>query len=202
MPSLVSVIETDVDDIRVALRHLEYLHAHTFQSGQITRGRRTSSRGRFRGRIDRINIEVLISVVILRIKDVLAVSRPEISCDRPFGLRGKQARSGERFIHCLDINIASVFPGFQKGDVLAIGRKLRGRNFWIAKDYIAINELWRTTRFVCGGGGEGRNEENTQEDESEVHMRQFLSVDTWNASGRGTTDRRILSRCWLEAQTR
>ena len=112
MPSLVAIIQPDVDHVRIALRHLEYLHPYTFQSGQIARGWRFRSCGRFRGRIDRINIEVLITVVILRIKDILAVSRPEISRDRPFALRGKQARSAERLIHCLHINIASVFPRF------------------------------------------------------------------------------------------
>ena len=98
-----------------------------------------------------------------------AISRPEIPGDRPFGFRGKQARSAERFIHCLHINIASVFPRFHKGDVLAIGRKLRGRNFWVAEDHIAINELRGAIRFVCLCGGEGREQENTHQDESEFH---------------------------------
>ena len=161
MPSLVAIIQPDVDDIRIALRHFEYLHPHTFQSGQIARGRRVRACGGFRGRIDGIHIEVLISVVILGIKDVLAVPRPEISGDRSFGLRGKKPRRAEWLIHGLHINIPSVFPGLQKGDVLSIGRKLGGRNLRVAEDYIAVNELRRAARFVCACGGEGREQENT-----------------------------------------
>jgi len=86
----------------------------------------------------------------------LAVSRPEISADRPLGLRGEETRRAEGRIHGLHINIPSVFPGLQKGDVLSIGRKLGGRNLRVAEDYITVNELWRTARFVCDCGGEGR----------------------------------------------
>ena len=184
MPSLVAIIQADVDHIRIALRNLIYLYAHTLQAGQIARRRRVRAGGGFGGRIYGIHIEVLIAVVILGVEDVLAVSRPEISGDRPLDLRGEETRRAEGLIHGLHINIPSVFPGLQKGDVLSIGRKLSGRNLRVAKDYIAVNELRRTARLVCDCSGEGRKQEYTHEDEAEFqefHMRQFLSADTWNA---------------------
>jgi hypothetical protein len=69
MPSLIPVIQPDVDDIRIALRHLVYHHPHSLQTRQIAIGRCVHSRGGFHRRIYCIDIEVLISVVILGSKE-------------------------------------------------------------------------------------------------------------------------------------
>ena len=71
MPSLVAIIQADVDHIRIALRNLVYQYAHTLQARQIARGRRIRAGGWFGGRIYGIHIEVLIAVVILSVKAYL-----------------------------------------------------------------------------------------------------------------------------------
>ena len=133
MPSLVAIIQADVDHIRIALRNLVYQYAHTLQARHIAFRRRIRAGGWFGGRIYGIHIEVLIAVVIFGVEDILAVSRPEISGDRPLGLHGEETRRAEGLIHGLHINIPSVFPGLQKGDVLSIGRKLGSRNLRVCR---------------------------------------------------------------------
>src|SRR6202035_1834634 len=119
----------------------------------------------FRRRIYRIDIEVLISVVILGKNYVLAVPRPQISGDRSFRLRSKQSCGAKRLIHSLDVNVAGVFPGFQKGDVLAVGGKLGCGNLWVAEDYVTVDQRWRDVRFNSLSCTQGRDQENTHQSE-------------------------------------
>src|SRR5262249_28987582 len=112
---------------------------HTFQPGQVTRRRSVSARGRFRRRIDGIDVEILVAVVVLYIKDELAVTGPEVSRDRTLNLGRQQAGGAKRLIHALHIDVAGVLPRLEEGDVLPVGRDLRASNLRIAKEDLAVD---------------------------------------------------------------
>ena len=139
MPRLVPVVQADVDNVRIRLRHLDQLHAHTLQPRQVARRRSIRSRRWLRCRIDSIDIEVLVSVVILRVNDELAVPRPQIARHRALGLRRQQPRRAERLVHRLHIDVAGVLPRLQECDVVTVWRYLRRRDLRIPENQLAID---------------------------------------------------------------
>src|SRR6185436_18513606 len=119
----------------------------SLKSGQIARGRRIRAGRGFSGRVDGVNVEVLIAVVVFHVQDVLAVAAPEVCRYRTFGFRGQKAGRAERLVDTLDINIARVFPRLGKRNVIPIGRYLGTCDFGVSEKQVAVNDRWQTACF-------------------------------------------------------
>src|SRR5262249_43277750 len=137
VPRLVPVIETHVDEVRIALGKFGYLYPHALEPRQIAGRRRVSARCWFRRWVNGIDVEVLVAIVVLGVKNVLAVARPEITRHRPFRFRREKSSGFERLPDRLDVDIPRVLPRLQKSQILAVGRKLGGGDLRITEDQVA-----------------------------------------------------------------
>src|SRR5262245_16818097 len=144
MPRLVTIVQPNIDDVRIRLGQCNDLRAHSGEARQVARRGRIGAGGRLGSGIDGEDVVVFIAVVVLGVKDVLAVAAPEIVENRPLRLRGQEASRAEGFIHALYINVACVLPRFEKSQILAVGRNLCESYFRIAEDGFTIDDRWKS----------------------------------------------------------
>src|ERR1044072_1138823 len=145
MPGWVAVVDTDVDGIRFGTRHCINKRAHAFYVGEITRGRHVLSRGRRIGRIDGIDVVILVAGFVLDEEYVLAIARPEVSGDRALRVGRDRLRVRERLGRLLHPDIACALERFDKRDERPVRGNLRARDLWIAKEKLTV-DYGRTLR--------------------------------------------------------
>src|ERR1051326_2530067 len=154
VPRLVAVIESNVDGVRIALGDLKDLHPRALHARHVARRRCIGAGFRLGCRVDSIDVVVLVAVLVLYVKNVFAVPRPEITSNWPLGFGGQQARGAEGLIYAFHVDVARVFPRLQAGDVLSVRRDFRGGDLWITEDQLAIDE--RRQPAPCGRRRRGR----------------------------------------------
>src|SRR5260370_36077361 len=115
VPARIAVVQTDVENVRLRLGHGKYLGPHTLQVCQRARWRHACLWVCCEGRIDGIDVEVLITAHILHVQNVLGVPAPKIARNRPRRLGTYRTRRAEWISRFLDPDISRALIGLKKG---------------------------------------------------------------------------------------
>ena len=139
MPGWVAIVYTDVDRVGLTARHGIDSGPHAFCVGEISRGGHVLSCGGRVGRIDGVDVVILVAGFILNEEDVLAIARPEVTRDRPLGVGGYRLCISEGLGRLLHPDVARAFEGFDKGDKRAVRGDLGAGNFRVTKEQLAVD---------------------------------------------------------------
>ena len=140
VPGLVAVVEPHEHDVRLVPRQLIDLGARSFRVGDVA-GRWHLPAARWRvGRVDRVDVEVLIPVVVLHVQQVPAIAAPEVAGNRPVSLGAHRLRGGERLGGLLDPDVAHSLVGLDEREIAAVGRDLRVGDLHLAEERLAVDE--------------------------------------------------------------
>ena len=86
MPGFITVIQADIDGVRIVLGKIDNHYPRALHTRHVARRRSISPGSRLGLRLYGIYVEILIAVIIFNVKNVLAVTAPEITCHRALGL--------------------------------------------------------------------------------------------------------------------
>src|SRR4029077_16343122 len=98
VPGLVTIVQTDIHDVRLTSRHGIWGYAHALDVGKISRRWDLRPGSWAIGRIHRVQIEVFIPSLVLHEKYVLAVATPKVPGNGPLCVIGDGARLIKRLI--------------------------------------------------------------------------------------------------------
>ena len=115
VPRLVAIVEADVHDVGVFLRHGVEDRANALGGGEVPRSGNVLASGGRRCRIDRVDVEVLVAELVLDEEDVLPIPAPEIPGDRTLRVVGDELGGGVRIAGALDPDVARVLVGLEEG---------------------------------------------------------------------------------------
>ena len=153
MPRLVTIVDSDIKGIRIGLWDSKNLGPYAFCVGKISSCRNVRTSCRFVRGINGIDIEILITALILDKQNVLTVARPEILAHRPRRVRRHRPRRVEWSTRFLDPHIHRVFVRLDERDVFAVRRYLSTGIFRITEKEFAIDQC----RLLChADSGENR----------------------------------------------
>ena len=158
VPGGIAVVEPDVDRVRVGLGHRVDEGPGAFRRGHVARRRHPLSGGGGSGRIDGVDVEVLVAALVLHVEDELAVLAPEVAGDRALGLGGDGPGRLEGLVDALDPDVARAVEGLDEGDVPAVGRELPADDLGIAEEELPVDERRRRWRLGPGGRREGQQD--------------------------------------------
>ncbi len=133
------VIEADDDGVRGLLRHGIDQRPHFLQVGEVAGRGHTGVGFHLSRRIDGVDVEILVAVLVLHIKDVAAVLAPEVPGHRPLVCRHR-AGLVERFLPLLHPDIAHLVVLTDKRDVFAVRRNLGTGDFRVAEEELPVDD--------------------------------------------------------------
>ena len=140
VPRFVTVVQPDINHVRIIFGNIHKFDAHALQPGQIARRWSVRAFRRFGAGIHGIDVVVFVAGVVFHVQNVFAITGPEECGNWPLGFRGQQPRGAERLTHALHINVARVFPRLLERQILSIGRNLGSRDFRIAEDQLTVDD--------------------------------------------------------------
>src|SRR5580658_213694 len=156
VPAWIAVVQADVENVRLGLRHGEYFRAHALEVGERP-GRWHAGTGvRRQRRVDRIDIEILIAARILGVQNVLGVVAPEIGADGTSRFRAHGPRRAERFVRPLHPNVARALVRLEKRYESAVGGDLCARDGDLAEEQVAVYQRRLFGENRHGGRGAGQ----------------------------------------------
>ena len=65
-------------------------------------------------------------------------------------------------MHTQQPRLHSQSAGFQESNVIAVGGKLGSRHFWVAENYVTVDQRWGAARFASLGGRYGVNQRQSK----------------------------------------
>ena len=128
--------------------------ADALHRSQVARRWNAGCRFGVGGGVDREDVIVLGSTLVLHEQHVAAVLGPEVTAQRPPGVGGQRSCGVEWRVDRFDPDVHDARVRLAEGDPFAVGRELRAGDLGVAEKHIAIDQGRHLVEPIRIGGGD------------------------------------------------